>query len=111
MAGNVYDLTLDAFRKQLERVAGKGAPWSLAAMAGLRGPVPEPEVFAQELRRLRGMIDSMTRQERSDPSLIGKDRTRRIAAGSGTDPVAVERLLHQFEESRARVKRLGRMRV
>ena len=40
-----------------------------------------------EVQRIQGIIDSMTLDERSDPSLIDISRRRRIAAGSGVEPV------------------------
>lgn len=39
----------------------------------------------------------MTPQEREDPSLLNSSRKKRIAAGSGTQVVDVNRLLKQFE--------------
>ena len=45
----------------------------------------------------QGFILSMTPEERENPSILGSSRKKRIAAGSGTQVVDVNRLLKQFE--------------
>ena len=45
----------------------------------------------------QGFILSMTPEERENPSLLNSSRKKRIAAGSGTQVVDVNRLLKQFE--------------
>jgi len=56
-----------------------------------------PAIVQQEMDRLRGIIDSMTPQERRDPvSVIGKSRARRIAAGAGVGCEEVGHLVRQF---------------
>lgn len=49
-----------------------------------------------EMRKLGGIIDSMTPQERRDPSIIDQNRRRRIAAGAGTEPHIVSGLIKNF---------------
>jgi signal recognition particle subunit SRP54 len=50
----------------------------------------------QDLKQIEGIIDSMTPQERENPDVIDIGRRRRIAAGSGTDPADVNKLLKEF---------------
>ena len=59
-------------------------------MAGVDG---DPE---QDLKQIEGIIDSMTPQERENPDIIDIDRRRRIAAGSGTEPAEINKLLKEF---------------
>jgi len=49
----------------------------------------------------------MTPEERANPSIIKGSRKRRIAAGSGTSVQDVNRLLKQFEQTKALFKQLG----
>ena len=49
------------------------------------------------LSRTEAIILSMTPTEREDPSLLNNSRKKRIAAGSGTQVVDINRLLKQFE--------------
>ncbi|MBN9425104.1 MAG: signal recognition particle protein, partial [Burkholderiales bacterium] len=52
------------------------------------------------------IIHSMTRAERSKPELIKASRKRRIAAGSGVPVQEVNRLLSQFEQMQAMMKKM-----
>ncbi|MFO0957661.1 MAG: signal recognition particle protein [Isosphaeraceae bacterium] len=62
-----------------------------------------------EVRRLQGIIDSMTPDERTDPNKIDISRRRRIAAGAGVDPSDVSSLVKQFEGMAAFVKQMSQM--
>jgi signal recognition particle subunit SRP54 len=64
------------------------------------------QVDEKEMARLEAIIQSMTKEERANPSIINGSRRRRIAAGSGTTVQAVNRLLQQFEQSRKMMKQL-----
>ena len=69
------------------------------------------------LARTEAIILSMTPAEREDPSLLNNSRKKRIAAGSGTQVVDINRLLKQFEMMRQmtrqfsnkQLKRMGKM--
>jgi len=56
------------------------------------------------LRRVEGIINAMTPQERSKPELIKASRKRRIAAGAGVPVQAVNQLLGQFEQMQKMMK-------
>jgi signal recognition particle subunit SRP54 len=58
------------------------------------------------MNRTEAIINSMTVKERRNPDLLNASRRRRIAAGSGTDVQAVNRLMKQFRESQKLLKRL-----
>jgi len=53
---------------------------------------------------LEAIIRSMTKQERSNPSIINASRRRRIADGSGTSIQQVNSLLKQFESMKKMMK-------
>ena len=62
------------------------------------------------LKKVEAIIRSMTMKERRKPEIIGASRKRRIAAGSGTSVMEVNRLLKQFDQSRQMMKQMaGRM--
>jgi signal recognition particle subunit SRP54 len=67
------------------------------------------QVDEKEMVKLEAMIQSMTKQERSNPSIINGNRRRRIASGSGTTVQDVNRLLQQFEQSRKMMKQFAEM--
>lgn len=62
-----------------------------------------------EVRRIQGIIDSMTPKERSNPSVIDISRRRRIAAGAGVDPADISSLIKQFEGMAALIKQMAQM--
>lgn len=67
------------------------------------------KVDDKELNRIEAIINSMTKQERQDPSIINGSRRKRIANGSGTSIQEVNRLLKQFEESKRLMRQFADM--
>ena len=59
--------------------------------------------------RTEAIIQSMTPKERENPEIIGSSRKKRIAAGSGTSVVDVNRLLKQFETMQKLMKQMNGM--
>ena len=55
------------------------------------------QLDTRQFTRMEAIIQSMTPAEREDPKLLNSSRKKRIAAGSGTQVVDVNRLLKQFE--------------
>ena len=58
----------------------------MASMPGMGEMIPEGEDPEAAFKRIQGMIDSMTKEERRNPDVIDLNRRRRIAAGSGVEP-------------------------
>ena len=67
-----------------------------------------PQMEDKAIRRLEGIINSMTPQERSRPELIKASRKRRIAAGAGVSVQEVNRLLNQFEQTQKMMKMVAK---
>jgi signal recognition particle subunit SRP54 len=60
----------------------------------------------KQVRRMEGIINSMTPAERAKPELIKATRKRRIAAGAGVQVQEVNRMLSQFEQMQSMMKKL-----
>ncbi len=60
----------------------------------------------KSMRRMEGIINSMTPLERAKPELIKASRKRRIAAGAGVQIQEVNRMLSQFEQMQSMMKKL-----
>lgn len=60
------------------------------------------------VRRIEGIINSMTPLERSKPELLKASRKRRIAQGAGVQVQEVNRLLKQFEQSQKMMKQFSK---
>ena len=63
------------------------------------------------LSKTEAMILSMTPHERDNPSVLNSSRKKRIAAGSGTAVVDINRLLKQFDSMQAMTKQLTKGRL
>jgi signal recognition particle subunit SRP54 len=66
------------------------------------------QVEDKAVRRLEGIINSMTPQERAKPELIKASRKRRIATGAGVQVQEVNRLLNQFEQTQKMMKQFSK---
>lgn len=62
-----------------------------------------------DVKRIQGIIDSMTAAERRDPGLIDISRRRRISAGAGVEPSEVSALVKQFDTMAAIYKQMATM--
>jgi signal recognition particle subunit SRP54 len=106
------DFTLDDFRKQFAQLKQMGPMKDLlGSMPGMSEMIPEGEDPEESLKRIQGMIDSMTKQERRNPEIIDINRRRRIAAGSGTEPHDIKQFLTQFEQVRTLMRQMARMSI
>jgi signal recognition particle subunit SRP54 len=107
-AGDRFDL--GDFKEQIGQMRKMGGLSGLleklpAQLAAAAGQVNDKDADRQ-VRRLEGIIDSMTPAERARPELIKASRKRRIAAGSGVPVQEVNRLLNQFEQMRSMMKQM-----
>jgi signal recognition particle subunit SRP54 len=106
------NFTLDDFRKQFEMMAKMGGMRELMTqMPGMGDMIPEGEDPDVAIKRIQGMIDSMTKDERRDPDVIDLSRRRRIAQGSGTEPHDVKQFLGQFDQVRTMMRQMAQMSI
>ncbi len=101
--------TLNDFRKQFEMLAGVGMKDLIGRMPGMSEMIPAGEDPEVAIKRVQGMIDSMTKKERVDPDSIDMSRRKRIAAGSGMQPHDVNQFLKQFDQVRSLMKQMANM--
>ncbi len=104
------DFDLDDFRAQISQMKNMGGLSSLMdklpaqfqqAAAGANMGMAE-----KQIRRMEGIINSMTPAERAKPELIKATRKRRIAAGAGVPVQEVNRMLNQYDQMRTMMKKL-----
>ncbi|MCE9532194.1 MAG: signal recognition particle protein, partial [Planctomycetes bacterium] len=103
------NFTLNDFRMHFENIQKMGMKDMIGRMPGMADMIPEGEDPEVALKRVQGMIDSMTKKERIEPNIIDINRRRRIAAGSGTEPHEVKKFLEQFDQVRALMKQMATM--
>lgn len=106
MAQGTYGL--DDFMQQLQQVRKLGSMKSLLGMIpGMAAHRKELEALDErEIDRTEAIINSMTPEERRDPSIIDGSRRARIAYGSGNTVSAVNGLLQRFEQAAKMMKRM-----
>ena len=105
-SGKSFDL--DDFKAQMSQMRNMGGMASLmdklpAQLSGMAGQM-SGEAGDKAIRRIEGIINSMTPLERRKPELIKATRKRRIAMGAGVQVQEVNRLLNQFEETQKMMK-------
>jgi signal recognition particle subunit SRP54 len=107
-AGNRFDLNdFLAQLAQMKKMGGLSSmldklPSQFQAAAG-QADMTRAE---KEMRRMQGIIHSMTPGERAKPEQIKASRKRRIAAGAGVQVQDVNRLLSQFEQMQGMVRKM-----
>jgi signal recognition particle subunit SRP54 len=105
------NFTLDDFRKQFAQVAKLGMKDLIGRMPGMSEMIPQGEDPEAALKRVQGMIDSMTKSERREPDVIDNSRRRRIAEGSGVEPHEIKQFLTQFNQVRLLMKQMASMSI
>jgi len=101
---------LDDFRSQITQMKNMGG------LAGLMDKLPaqlsqkaagaDMDRAERDVRRMEGIICSMTPLERRKPELLKASRKRRIAAGAGVQVQEVNRLLNQFGQMQGMMKKM-----
>ena len=107
-SGSAFDL--NDFLSQISQMKKMGGlsglmdklPTEVTAKAG----AVDMDRAERDVRRMEGIICSMTPLERRKPELIKATRKRRIAAGAGVQVQEVNRLLNQFEQMRDMMKKM-----
>ena len=115
MAKGQFDL--EDYAKQLKQITKMGSISSIIGMLPGAGKLQEKldaaggagGIDQKILNRQAAIIGSMTVKERRLPDMIKASRKKRIAAGSGTTVQDVNKLLKQFDDMSAMMKRMNKM--
>jgi len=92
---------------QMRKMGGlSGLLDKLPTQLAARAQGADMERAERDVRRMEGIIHSMTPLERTKPELIKASRKRRIAAGAGVQVQEVNRLLNQFEQMQGMMKKM-----
>ncbi len=104
--GKGFDL--EDFKRQIGQMRKMGGVSALVDKlpAQLAQAAQSSQMDEKQLRRVEGIIDSMTPAERMRPEILKASRKRRIAAGAGVPVQEVNRLLNQFEQMREMMKKM-----
>jgi signal recognition particle subunit SRP54 len=98
----------DDFLEQMQAVKKMGGMKDmLKMMPGMGSQLGDLDFDEGELRRMEGIVHSMTTAERREPDIIDSSRRRRIAAGAGVEVNDVSGLVKTFKRSRDMMKALS----
>ena len=101
--------TLTDFYDQMKQLKNMGSLSDIAGMLpGVKASDLEGATMDEKLlQRMEAIILSMTPYERENPNVLNSSRKKRIAAGSGTQVVDVNRLLKQFDMLQAMTRQFS----
>jgi signal recognition particle subunit SRP54 len=109
MRKGAFDLA--DLREQLAQMQTLGGMSGLMSMlpgvAKIKNQLAERNLDETVVKRQMAIIDSMTPQERRNPDVLKASRKRRIAAGSGTKPEDINRLLKMHRTMADMMKAMG----
>ena len=101
--------TLEDFLAQYETMNKMGGIKDVLSMLpnmGGKYKINADSVDEKKMLTMKAVIQSMTKKERLNPSIINSSRKQRIAKGSGTSVQEVNRVLNQFEQSKQLMKQM-----
>jgi len=100
---NKFDF--DDFYQQIQKIKKMGNLKDLASMIpGIGKQIKNLDIDNSAFTGIEAIINSMTPYERRNPEILNSSRRRRIASGSGTGIAEVNRLIKQFEDTRAMMR-------
>ncbi len=99
------------FLAQIQQIKKMGNLKDLASMIpGVGKAIKDIDIDDNAFKGIEAIISSMTKQERANPGIINQSRRQRIAKGSGTSLVEVNRMLKQFDQMRKMMKQVTTMK-
>ncbi|MEI8134933.1 MAG: signal recognition particle protein [bacterium] len=107
------EFTLDDFREQLQQIKKMGSLKDLIGyIPGVNAAaLKDANIDDKSFTRIESMITSMTVEERTFPQILNASRRERIARGSGTTVVEINRLIKQFTEMQKMMKKLSKGKI
>ena len=109
IAKNQFDF--NDFLSQLEQIKKMGSMKDLMGMIpGMDKALKGVEISDDAFKPIEAIISSMTPAERANPALLNGSRKERIAKGSGTSIVEVNRFLKQFEQTSKMMRKVQQMK-
>ena len=102
------DLDFEDFLEQMEQIQNMGPLdkilGMIPGMGNIKDQLGDIDMNNKEIVRTKAIVQSMTIEERRDPSILNASRKKRIARGSGTSVQDVNRLIKQFNEMKKMMK-------
>jgi signal recognition particle subunit SRP54 len=95
--------------RQMSKLGGMGGIMGMMpGIAKMKDQIANAGLDDRMVKRQVAIIDSMTPKERANPDILKASRKRRIAAGAGTSPEHINRLLKMHRQMADMMKAMGR---
>lgn len=103
------EFTLEDFLDQMQQIKKMGPLKDLIGMIPGMSQINlnDVEMDPKAMAHIEAIIQSMTKEERQNPSILNGPRKKRIANGSGRTIAEVNRLLKQFEDMKKMMKQMN----
>ncbi|MCK4809150.1 MAG: signal recognition particle protein Srp19, partial [Candidatus Aenigmarchaeota archaeon] len=103
------DFDLNAFYEQIESTKKMGSFSKILEMMPGMGNVKIPkdmlDVQEEKMVKWKFILDSMTKQEKSKPDVLNRQRYDRISKGSGTKPEEVKDFIKHYDQTKKMMKK------
>jgi signal recognition particle subunit SRP54 len=111
LAKGNFDLDdLAAQLRQLRKMGGMGGVMGmLPGVQKIKRQISEANLDDSVIKRQEAIITSMTKEERRNPKVLNGSRRRRVAAGSGTTVPEINRLLKQYQDMSAMMRKMNKL--
>jgi signal recognition particle subunit SRP54 len=104
------EFTLEDLRDQIRMIRNLGPMEQILKMIpGVGSKIKDLKVDEKQFVKIEAIINSMTPEERVKPHIINGSRKKRIARGSGTTILDVNKVLKQYEEMKKMMKKMKKM--
>lgn len=107
------EFSLEDFREAMVAMRKMGSLESMVEMIpGMKQVTKNPkalEAAEKEIKKTIAMINSMTKEERKNHTILNGSRRRRIAKGSGTKVEDINRMIKNYVQMRDMMKNMGKM--
>ncbi|RMA93092.1 signal recognition particle protein [Hydrogenothermus marinus] len=109
------EFTLEDLKEQLQMIKNLGPLENILKMIpGIGSKIKDLKVDNKQFVKIEAIINSMTPEERQNPHIINGSRKKRIARGSGTTIMDVNKVLKQYKEMKKLMKKMkksGKMKL
>ncbi|UOS04803.1 signal recognition particle protein [Helicobacter pylori] len=103
--------TFNDFLNQIEKVKKLGSMSSLISMipglGNMANVLKDTDLESSlEVKKIKAMVNSMTKKEQENPEILNGSRRKRIALGSGLEVSEINRIIKRFDQASKMAKRL-----
>ncbi|NHA50190.1 signal recognition particle protein [Helicobacter pylori] len=103
--------TFNDFLNQIEKVKKLGSMSSLISMipglGNMASALKDTDLESSlEVKKIKAMVNSMTKKEQENPEILNGSRRKRIALGSGLEVSEINRIIKRFDQASKMAKRL-----